>query len=350
MKIIHAADLHIGSKLTSKLNTEEASKRRAELNTSFENMVKFASDNDVSTILLSGDVFDSDNVSKRDKLFFYNVINNNKDINFYYLKGNHDLYNLEKDIPSNLYLFNSNWEYYNLDFINIAGIELDETNKDSLYDTLKLDKNKFNIVMLHGDIFTKVNYIDLLRLKNKNIDYLALGHIHERSEGKVDDRGIYVYPGCLEGRDFGELNDKGFYLLDISENNFSHEFIKNSKRVFHEISVDLTNTNSYTEGLDLVKEKIKDIANKDAIRIILEGYINYDVADLISYLNTYIDKYYIKEVKNKTLREYNISDYVGDKTLKGEFVRLVLSDTSLNEEEKGEIITLGLKALKGDDI
>ena len=32
---------------------------------------------------------------------------------------------------------------------------------------------------------------------------------------KMDSRGIYCYPGCLEGRGFDECEQKGFVVLDI---------------------------------------------------------------------------------------------------------------------------------------
>ena len=51
----------------------------------------------------------------------------------------------------------------------------------------------------------------------KNIDYLALGHIHKYKQAELDQRGVYCYSGCLEGRGFDECGEKGFVLLDIDE-------------------------------------------------------------------------------------------------------------------------------------
>ena len=51
--------------------------------------------------------------------------------------------------------------------------------------------------------------IEVYELKNKNIDYLALGHVHKYKMEKLDNRGIYCYSGCLEGRGFDECGDKG---------------------------------------------------------------------------------------------------------------------------------------------
>ena len=98
------------------------------------------------------------------------------------------------------------------------------------------NSNNFNIVVLHGqeanysDKKDKAEIINLKELKNKNIDYLALGHIHKYKLEKLDNRGIYCYSGCLEGRGFDECGDKGFVLLEIEENKINTKFIKNSIR------------------------------------------------------------------------------------------------------------------------
>ena len=42
--------------------------------------------------------------------------------------------------------------------------------------------------------------------------------------------------------------------------------------------------------------------------------------------------------------------YQNDISLKGEFIRLVLSQESLNDEEKSKVISTGIKALAGEDI
>ena len=75
---------------------------------------------------------------------------------------------------------------------------------------------------MHGqesdtDAKDKAEIINLKQLKNKNIDYLALGHIHTYKQSKLDNRGTYCYSGCLEGRGFDECGEKGFVLLNIED-------------------------------------------------------------------------------------------------------------------------------------
>ena len=81
MKIIHAADLHLGSKIEAKLK-DISEERKAEVRNSFLRLAKYAHENDIHVILLSGDVFDSDRPFKKDKDTFYSVIKQYPDIDF----------------------------------------------------------------------------------------------------------------------------------------------------------------------------------------------------------------------------------------------------------------------------
>ena len=110
------------------------------------------------------------------------------------------IWDKSKDKPDNLLLFGIDWQTYNYDGVDISGIVLSASNSMSLYDTLDLDTEHVNIVVMHGQI-AKYNTkdgdkINLTRLKNKNIDYLALGHIHSYELGELDKRGVYAYSGC----------------------------------------------------------------------------------------------------------------------------------------------------------
>ena len=66
MKIIHCADIHLGSKINSAL-ASIGHERKIEVRNTFMRMCEYASKNDIHIILLSGDVFDSDNPLKKDK-------------------------------------------------------------------------------------------------------------------------------------------------------------------------------------------------------------------------------------------------------------------------------------------
>lgn len=93
----------------------------------------------------------------------------------------------------------------------------------SSYGELNPDPTRVNIVVLHGQVAeykpkNDAPEISLPKLTNKNIDYIALGHIHDFKIEKLDSRCSWCYSGCLEGRGFDECGKKGFVLLDIKNN------------------------------------------------------------------------------------------------------------------------------------
>lgn len=357
MKIIHCADLHLDSKMSSNFNIEQANQRKIEILTTFENMIKYAVENNVLVIIIAGDLFDTcEYVHKKIKDRVIDNIKNNPQIDFLYLKGNHDTSNyidkLAKEI-SNLKLFDTRIKSYNYDNVCISGVEYSSNIMEEYYN-INLDENKFNIFVMHGQESIafgndKEELVNLTALKNKNIDYLALGHIHKYKFEKLDNRGYYCYSGCLEGRGFDECGEKGFVLLDINEHTFEHKFISNSARTFYEINVDLTNVNNENEIYLKVLDSIKEIDYKNILKINLVGEISDNLDIDIDYLSYKLCReYYFVKIKNKTTIKIDYDLYRKDISLKGEFVRLV-ENLDIDNDKKGKIISTGIKALLGKE-
>ena len=196
MKIIHCSDLHLDSKMETNLDKEKARERKNEILITFEKMVDYAKKNKVKIIIIAGDLFDKKTVSIKTKNTVKNAIISNPKIDFIYLKGNHDeagFIDEDEEFPSNLKTFNNlNWTTYDYDNLTISGIEFGNTENYEIYNSLLLEKNKTNIVIMHGqeseaDVKDKAEVINLKALRSKNIE-------------KLDRRGIYCYSGCLEGR------------------------------------------------------------------------------------------------------------------------------------------------------
>lgn len=362
MKIIHCSDLHLDSKMKSNLDSKQAKERRDEILVTYQKMVQYAAQNDVKIILIAGDLFDKKNITIKAKNIVIDTINSNKQIDFIYLKGNHDESGFIDDldiIPDNLKLFNSEtWTTYKYgNRTTISGIEFGQKDNYEIYNTLILDKNDINVVTLHGqeskyEQKDKTEIINLQELKNKNIDYLALGHIHKYKQEKLDTRGIYCYSGCLEGRGFDECGEKGFVLVDIDEENkkIKSEFIPFAGRTLHEIQVDITNTISTSEVEKKIDESIKDIKKEDLIKIVLRGKVKLDTERDIGYLEKkYKAIYYFVKIYDRSTLKIDYMNYEHDASLKGEFIRLVLNQ-GLTEEETGKIITTGIKALSGEEV
>lgn len=354
MKIIHCSDLHIDSKMETNLSSVQARKRKDELLLSFEKMVAFAKENSVRAIIIAGDMFDTSRVRSESKNRIRNIIETNSEIDFLYLPGNHDADNFIEqfiEIPANLKLFSENILSYEYDNVCISGLKLTKNNSKNFYQILNLDENKFNILTLHGQIANYDNKSDaekisLTKLKNKNIDYLALGHIHNYISGDLDKRGVYCYSGALEPRGFDECGKKGFVLLDISDSDFKFEFIPFSTRIFYHIQFDVS---GYIDWFDIerkILENLQEIDKKNVVKVELVGSYKLDLEKQIQILEKKIqDEFYFGKVKDSSVLEINAENYKNDLSLKGEFIRTVLA-SDLDQESKNRIILMGLEALK----
>ena len=71
MKIIHCSDLHLDSKMKSNLDSKKAKERRNEILITYQNMVKYAVENNVKIIIIAGDMFDKKNITQKARNFFY---------------------------------------------------------------------------------------------------------------------------------------------------------------------------------------------------------------------------------------------------------------------------------------
>ena len=361
MKIIHCSDLHLDSKMKSNLDSIKAKERRDEILRTYQEMVNYAKENEVKIILIAGDMFDKKNITIKAKNIVLDSICSNPEIDFIYLRGNHDeasfIEDLE-DIPSNLKLFNNEkWTSYRYSEIVISGIEFGKISNYEIYNSLMLNKNDINIVTMHGqdfkyDVKDKAEIISIQSLKNKNIDYLALGHIHKFKQDKIDTRGIYCYSGCLEGRGFDECGEKGFVLLNIDEENhkINTEFIPFAKRHLYEINVDISKTLTTSEAEKEIDKKIQDIEKESLVKIVLTGKVDISSERDVKYLEKkYKSMFYFAKIYDETTLKIDYMTYENDASLKGEFIRLILKQ-DLSEEEKRKIITTGIKALTGEDL
>lgn len=350
MKLIHCADLHLGSKISSKFPKEISLARRAEVRDSFRRMVGYANERAIDIIVLAGDVFDTDKPFKKDKDFFYSVVANNPDIDFLYLRGNHDTLGEGRDFP-NLKTFSREWSNYTYGDTVVSGIEICRENATSLYSTLALSQDKKNIVVMHGQAGDSagMDNVHLGRLRGKYIDYLALGHIHEYGFGKIDERGIWAQSGCLEGRGFDETGDKGFIVVDIGEK-VTHTFVPFSQKKIMRETLDITGIADAYGAYRLALEKI-DFNQSDIYRIELVGETDASSDSYAEDLQKFLmGACAFVSVKDRTRKRIDVGAYEGDTSLKGEFVRTVYANTAYTDEEKAQILAYGLRALAGREV
>ena len=354
MRILHTSDIHLDSPLTSRLSQDKVRERRRELLSGFGRMVAEAEAMGVLAVIIAGDLFDSEKASRRAMDTALDIIEEKPDMVFFYLQGNHegDALSLSgRAMPNNLKTFGKDWTYYNAGEVTIVGRS---EIREGMFESLDLDPSHKNIVILHGELRDKSAYPDAIGITEaagRNIDYMALGHYHSHQVKGIDDRGVAVYSGTPEGRGFDETGEKGYVVLDTSSPRIKYSLRPFARRRLHTIPLDLSGVTRTGEIAERAERLLKNISTQDIVRLELTGrYFPTLWKDTEALVRAYENRFYYFEIKDSSRIAINPEDYKHDRSLKGEFIRAVSSDITLDEDTKERIIACGINALMGEEL
>ena len=358
MKLIHTADLHLCSKINASLDPEKTAIRRAEILSAFVSMTVYAKENGVRAILISGDLFDErERVVRSTLKTFLRTCRDSASIDFYIISGNHDAEDFSKiwsDIPENVHLFpkDEGFTSYMLEEnVCISGAQINDTDNRALAQSLSLDKDAVNIVMLHGMMERSGNVLCKKMFADKNIDYLALGHIHSYKAEKLDKRGIWCYSGCPAGRGFDECGEKGFVWLEIEEQKVTHTFVPFATRAVHELFVDISEAETTQAVEAKMREALATIPEKDLVKVSLIGKVSLSSERDLQYLTgRFENRFFAFKLNDKEVGiAVRPEEYENDISLRGEFIRTVMQG-DYTDEEKRMLLELGIRALSGEEV
>ena len=139
-------------------------------------------------------------------------------------------------------------------------------------------------------------------------------------------------------------------MLDVNDNTVTSEFIKFAKRTLHELVYDISGKNDWFVIEREVVEECLKIDKQDLVKVVLKGKYNLSLEKQVEHLDSKLnDMFFYSKIKDESVLEIRIEDYENDASLKGEFIRTVINST-LKEEEKEQVILIGLKALNGEEI
>ena len=366
VKILHCADVHIGAE-ESFLGVKAESRRRETLLT-FEKIVDLCHDNEVQVLLIAGDLFHSNNIPNS---FFEAVISKIKafpDLKVVYVAGNHDFISprspfSKSGLPKNLYILKTEESFVSFPELNLRvygrSFESAFLKGKSVPDLVATDDSMINISLLHGeltsDLSSNYNAITKDYIENSKMDYIALGHVHKRSDiGKIGDT-YFAYPGCPEGQGFDELGEKGVLMGDIGKGICDLQFIPTFRRQHVLEKIDLTDIPVISADfiLGYLEQKYTKAYTENLYKIELLGSISpetvIDCEDITARLN---ERVYFAKIKNSTTLKLDLEVLSKEQSLKGIFVKKMLEKiegADENDKKKYEYaLNLGLKAFSGE--
>ncbi len=361
MKILHCSDLHLESAYNV-VAKEYYRQLKDEALESFAFLCNYARENDIEAVLICGDLFDGTNVRKSAIKYIFQQVASVSDITFYYICGNHDA-KLNLDLPEkpeNFLIIGESFMRFDIgDRVSIGGVSLSKQNVENFYDEIEFEDKRFNIFMLHADTMignhdpSQYSNVDINKLKGKNINYLALGHIHKRSEGKLDERGIYCNSGNFGNYGFGEETERGFVVIDINNSTINvARHIVPQKRNFVVLAVDISKFGSEKVFDEAIARVLISQKREDFVRVKLTGYFDESFDKRIDYLlSKYKDRFFYFEIKDESKLSIDLEKIKQEKlSLKYEFLSQVFAQYDLTDEMKNKIAYAGIQALRGEDI
>lgn len=353
MRIIHTADLHLESSFI-RLTPEQVKERKLELYSAFTRMVDEAVRLGARLFIIAGDLFDTEKITKRAAERVTSVIERHPEIDFLYLQGNHEgsaFLDKISVMPRNLRTFGDGWTSYDYGDVTVVGRN---TLSEGMFGELRLNPERHNIAVLHGAVREYSGAGDGISLPDAarcGIGYLALGHYHAYGEYRLDGGGYAVYSGSPEGRGFDETGEHGFVVIDTDTGKICPRFVPSAKRRVHAVEVDISEAHDTLLSEDAVAAAVRDIPSSDLIRVILVGERAPEArTDTDRIAARFKDRFYYFEVKDATRVKIDPMSYAYDKSLKGEFIRMVYSRTDLTDEMRTKIIKCGISALMGEEL
>ncbi len=368
IKILHCADIHIGA--AESFLSALAPSRRYETLLTFEKIVDIAVENSVSVLVIAGDLFDSNTIEAELVEPVFNKIASIPKMKVIFAAGNHDpLSNnspfKNRELPKNLFVLKTKDDLITFEDLNLRvyGKSFEDVymKGTETFSLVPPTDSFINLMVLHGetgsDLNSQYNSITPNFIKSSNMDYIALGHIHKKSEiGKLGNT-FFAYSGCPEGQGFDELGEKGVYLGEIAKGICNLEFIPVSKRLHIHEKIDVTGL--LTSGeitvkiLDTIKNNYGEGFNENLYKIELIGDIpeeaNLNLTEILSRVSAEV---YFAKIKDSTEILIDTESLAKEVSLKGLFVKNMLKrmENAEGEELKNlkSALKLGLKAFNSE--
>ena len=389
MRFIHMADIHFDSPfsvLTDKIDF--GTKRRLEQREAFKEAIEYISKEKIPYLFIAGDLYDQNYIRQSTIEFINNLFKTIPDTRIFISPGNHDPF--LKNSFYNTYNWNENVTIFT---DQIKRIELEEADiygygfsdfycSNSNVEKIEIkNKEKINILLVHGTldssktIDVQYNPINTNKLKEIGFNYIALGHIHKRTE---ENKYNFIYPGSMISFGFDELGEHGMLDVKIDKNNIENNninnnikyeilenkssnylkkteinnknkikinFIKLDNRIFEEKNIDISDTNSLEELI----EKINSIKiNKNNFyKIILTGTKKIEINK--NEICKLIEDENILKIKDITESKYDLEQLSKQSNLKGIFVKKMMEkmkDEKYDQNIIKKAIEIGLKSFE----
>ena len=227
IRLLHAADLHLGSPFRGLAGEGELPAIFADCTfRAFTRLVDLAIAEKVDGVLLAGDLYDQRDRSLRARLHLIGQLQRLDDVGIpsFLVHGNHDP--LDGDpggltLPASVKVFGAQWEEVDAGAYCVQGVSFPTAEvQENLAARFGRRSQKPTVGLLHCNVGGQADHSNyapctLADLERAGLDYWALGHVHTRAQFALAGQGLAAYPGNLQGRHVNEPGERGALRVSL---------------------------------------------------------------------------------------------------------------------------------------
>ena len=316
VRILHTADIHLGSPIRSIAlrNPDLGERLKQASRDTFVRVVSLAIEEQVDALVLAGDIFDNAYPDLRSRAFLISQLSRASEagVPTVLIRGNHDAlldHNAHGDLGSNIHLLHKNSPTVEIGNTAFHGLSFDKAHvaKSFLPDYPTPIAGKYNVGLMHTsldgaqghDPYAPCAAQDLIE---HGYNLWCLGHIHAPSE-QIDGNVMLVMPGIPQPRHFGERKGGTVTLISLGEGAPKFERRNVAQLGFSERTLDLQSCTDQQEVLrnlrkTLMAEKVADCDIAVRLHVTSDRYNAEWVAEFAAEVLDNIEGVFLDKVKS----------------------------------------------------
>ncbi len=355
MKFIHTGDLHLGMKTSSEYNNKVKERLAEDEKQLLSSIISYANEKNIPYIFIAGDLFDSNKVKSSLVSF---VVSEFEKYNgrIFIVAGNHDYYNedsvyLTTEFPSNTHIFTDEITCVETEdaLIYGYGFSAPHSNENRFKNFRAEEKGKAKILITHTDFNTNSFYnpINTSDIEDSGLNYIAAGHIHIKEDMLKKGKTFVSYCGSPQNLRFKETGSSQIVVGELSDGFLKISDVDLSCHSYKNISADISQAENEDDIINICGGVISKnnpentLFNLKIIGSLKDGILpDFKViCDKLSNICLYL------RIEEAYTMKYNLELIKEENSVRGEFVRHVLSAYAEDDDFAAKVIEKGMKYL-----
>lgn len=345
IKILHAADFHLGARFRS-LPPEQAARRRQQLRSVLTDLCRLRQDLDCRLVLLAGDLLDRPQGCREEARALAEILEA-MEAPVFVAPGNHDYLTADSPYlqiawPKNVHIFTqpelTSVCLPELD-CRVWGAGFSSMDCPGLLEGFRAPgEEPLQLMVLHADPVNPASPccpVTRAQVEASGLAYLALGHIHTKGTLRAG-HTLCAWPGCPMGRGFDETGVKGVYLAEVSPGHAEATFVPSAAGRYMDLSVP-----AGPDPLRAVSARLPAGTEQDVYRITLTG--EAPPVNCEALRRALEGRFFSLQLQDRTMPPRNLWEQAGEDSLEGRYFQLLQEAAERAEGAEQEALCLAAR-------